>query len=296
VIKIDFDERDLRALRVFCSVAQAGGFASAEKLLLMSKASISRHIREVEERLGVRLCQRGPAGFKLTPEGEVALKLASSALRSLESIRAEIDAVHGVRSGCLSIGIGEHTVSHSACRFPEALALLRQRAPEVRPELTVMSFPELNNALREHRVDIGIRGKYLEDPDFEYVELFPETHRVYVSKRAKKPACDLLPLIYRPHPYVQKALATGKYKPGPDATGIEAIGVLVATGHYQGLLPVHYGDGLERRYGLRIQEGGPAFSHPICAVTNSARPLMRRSEVFLEILKELHPAVSASRT
>lgn len=289
MIKIDFDERDLRALRVFCSVAQAGGFASAEKLLLMSKASISRHIREVEQRLGVRLCERGPAGFKLTPEGEVALDLASSAIRSLERIRAEIDAVHGVLSGRLSIGIGEHTISHAACRFPEALALMQKRAPDVRPELTVMTFPELNDALREHRVDIAIRGKYLDDPDFQYLELFPETHRVYVLRQVPKPVSDALPLVYRPHPYVQKALASGRYRRGPEAIGIEAIGVLVATGAYQGLLPAHYGEGLEARYGLRIQEDGPSFSHPICAVTNLRRPVMRRTEVFLDILKQLHP-------
>ena len=57
MLKLDFDERDLRSLRVFCNAAQAGGFAAAEKQLLMSKASISRHIRQVEGRLGVRLCE-----------------------------------------------------------------------------------------------------------------------------------------------------------------------------------------------------------------------------------------------
>ena len=51
----DFDERGLRSLRIFCAVAQANGFAAAEKQLNMSKASISRHIREVEDTLGARL-------------------------------------------------------------------------------------------------------------------------------------------------------------------------------------------------------------------------------------------------
>ena len=139
--KIDFDERDLRSLRVFCGVAQAGGFAAAEKDLFLSKASISRHVREVEDRLGVRLCERGPSGFRLTPEGEVAVKLASSALRSLERIRPEIDAVHGVLSGCLSIGIGEHTILHPNSKFPEALARMHELAPNVTPE--IMKCPAL---------------------------------------------------------------------------------------------------------------------------------------------------------
>ncbi|MBO1928753.1 LysR family transcriptional regulator [Providencia rettgeri] len=40
-----------------------------QKKLNMSKASISRHIREIEEKLGVQLCERGPSGFKLTESG-----------------------------------------------------------------------------------------------------------------------------------------------------------------------------------------------------------------------------------
>jgi DNA-binding transcriptional LysR family regulator len=294
MIKLDFDEKDLRSLRVFCSVAQAGGFAAAEKQLLMSKASISRHVREVEERLGVQLCERGPAGFRLTPEGEVAVKLASSALRSLERIRPEIDAVHGVLSGCLSIGIGEHAISHADFQFPQALARLRERAPNVRPEISVMTFPELNQALRENRVDIALRGKYVEDGEFRYLPLFKETHRVYVSTLVGEQEGKKLPLVFRMHPYVQQAIDKWGYERGPAAGGLEAIGVLIATGHYQGLLPTHFGNLLAKRYPLRLQADSPAFSHPICAVTNPAHPFTHRAELFLKILEELHAGFAES--
>jgi DNA-binding transcriptional LysR family regulator len=288
MIKLDFDEKDLRSLRVFCSVAQAGGFAAAEKQLLMSKASISRHIREVEERLSVRLCERGPAGFSLTPEGVVALKFASNALRSLERIRPEIDAVHGVLSGNLSIGIGEHATSHADFKLPQALALLRQRAPDVKPEIAVMTFTELNQALRENRVDIAICGKYVNDGEFKYLPIYKETHRVYVSTQPDKQASTKLPLVYRQHPYVLQAIEQWGYKRGPVAGGLEAIGVLVATGYYQGLLPVHFGDQLEERYLLRLQPESPSFTHPICAVTDPAHPFTQRAKLFLKILEELH--------
>jgi DNA-binding transcriptional LysR family regulator len=294
MIKLDFDEKDLRSLRVFCSVAQAGGFAAAEKQLLMSKASISRHVREVEERLGVQLCERGPAGFRLTPEGEVAVKLASSALRSLERIRPEIDAVHGVLSGCLSIGIGEHAISHADFQFPQALARLRERAPNVKPEISVMTFTELDQALRENRVDIALRGKYVEDGEFRYLPLFRETHRVYVSTLVGEQEGKTLPLVFRMHPYVQQAIDKWGYQRGPAAGGLEAIGVLIATGHYQGLLPTHFGNLLAKRYPLRLQADSPAFSHPICAVTNPAHPFTHRAELFLKILEELHEGLSES--
>ncbi|MDE2289856.1 MAG: LysR family transcriptional regulator, partial [Burkholderiales bacterium] len=125
----DFTERDLRSLRIFCTVAQARGFAAAENQLNMSKASISRHIREVEEKLGIRLCERGPRGFELTGAGRVALEVASAALRSLERIKPEIDAVRGLLSGTLEIGMTEHILTARDCRIPEALAELKRRAP-----------------------------------------------------------------------------------------------------------------------------------------------------------------------
>jgi LysR family transcriptional regulator, transcriptional activator for bauABCD operon len=290
MLKLDLDERDLRSLRVFCNVAQAGGFAAAEKQLLMSKASISRHMRQVEDRLGVRLCERGPGGFKLTSEGVVALNLASGALRALERIRPEIDAVHGVLSGSLVIGMGEHMLTHPQCRLPEALAVLRRQAPNVKPEIVVASFTDLNHALREQRVDIAIRGKYRENREFDYLPLYIEVHRVYVSGRvANKKESRNLPLVYRSHPYVEQALRTGRYTRGPDAGGLDAIGALVATGYYQGILPTHYGQLLEKRFALKPQPNSPSFQHAGCAVTQTARPLSHRAELFLNILRELHP-------
>jgi DNA-binding transcriptional LysR family regulator len=291
MIKLDFDERDLRSLRVFCSVARAGGFAASEKELLMSKASISRHVREVEDRLGVRLCERGPAGFSLTPEGEVALKFANSALRSLERIRPEIDAVHGVLSGALSIGIGEHAVSHLDFKLPQALALLQLRAPKVKPEITVMTFTELDQALRENRVDIAIRGKYFEDNEFNYLPIYKETHRVYVSSLIKKQSSTKLPLVFRQHPYVRQAIEVHGYKRGPAAGGLDAIGVFIATGNYQGLLPTHLGD---RMKDLRVQPDSPKFSHPICAVTDPQHAFTHRASMFLKILDELHGRIGFS--
>jgi DNA-binding transcriptional LysR family regulator len=271
-------------------VAQAGGFAAAEKQLHMSKASISRHVREVEERLGVRLCERGPAGFKLTPEGTVALNLATSALRSLERIRPEIDAVHGVLSGPLAIGIVEHALTHPDCEIPQAIATLRQRAPNVQPQITIMTFPELNQALREHSLDVAIRGRYPGEGEFNFLPLFSETHKVYaaVRKQGQATARDL-PLVYRSHPYVDQALASEGYPRGPDAGGLEAIALLVATGHYLGILPTHYAQLIGKRYALRARPNSPSYQHQICAVTEVSRPSTHRAELFLNILRELHP-------
>ncbi|MGJ7524939.1 MULTISPECIES: LysR family transcriptional regulator [unclassified Variovorax] len=286
--RLDFNERDLRSLRIFCAVAEAGGFAAAEHRLNLSKASISRHVREVEERLGVRLCERGPGGFKLSSAGTVAVDLASKAIKSLELIRPEIDAVRGVLSGTLCIGMTEHVITHDHCRIPEALAALRRQASDVQPALTVMNFAQLNDALRERRVEVAVRGMYKKDRVFDYQKLFVEVHRVYVAKADGPERKRSLPLVYRPHPFVEQAIAEYGFERGPDAGGLEAIGVLIATGNYAGLLPEHYAKLVAKRHALELVPKGPAFQNTICAMTEASRPLTQRVKLFLEILRGLH--------
>ena len=52
-------EADLRLLRIFIAIAESGGLAAAELRLNISRSVISRHLKDLETRLGVRLCERG---------------------------------------------------------------------------------------------------------------------------------------------------------------------------------------------------------------------------------------------
>jgi DNA-binding transcriptional LysR family regulator len=65
------DTVDLRLLRVFATVVEARGFTAAQTILNVSGSTISNQISALETRLGVKLCRRGRAGFKLTEDGEL---------------------------------------------------------------------------------------------------------------------------------------------------------------------------------------------------------------------------------
>ena len=55
-------DTDIRLLRVFRSVVECGGMAAAELELNISTSTISRHIKDLETRLGLTLCRRGRGG------------------------------------------------------------------------------------------------------------------------------------------------------------------------------------------------------------------------------------------
>ena len=67
---IQLETVDLRLLRLFMTIVEAGGFSAAQSELNLSLSTISTHFADLETRLGLRLCRRGRSGFQLTPEGQ----------------------------------------------------------------------------------------------------------------------------------------------------------------------------------------------------------------------------------
>ena len=76
------DNIDLRLLRVFVTLVEAGGFADAQVALNLSASTLSTHLAALERKLGGRLCERGRGGFRLTPFGEADLQGGEAALRA----------------------------------------------------------------------------------------------------------------------------------------------------------------------------------------------------------------------
>ncbi|MBC8654404.1 LysR family transcriptional regulator [Providencia vermicola] len=276
-------EKDLKSLRVFISVAEAGGFSIAEKKLSMSKASISRHIREIEDKLGVQLCERGPAGFKLTESGLLVIEKANMALTALDNIKTEVDELHGILSGTLVIGVIEHILIDPLCHLSSTISQFTQAAPNVKLELIILNHNQLNRALSDRTIHIGIEGQYHENSRFNYQFLFIEKHKLYISAKSA-PNKHNLALVYRPHPFTESILASGEFNKGPEAAGLEAVATFIASGHYVGILPENYASQINFRHSLIEVEHSPVFHNRICAITEASKPLTQSESLFLKLL------------
>lgn len=88
---------DIRLLKIYRSVVECGGFSAAENVLGIGRSAISQQMNDLEQRLGLRLCQRGRAGFSLTEEGR---EVYHSALQLLSALRAFAPRSTGCTSIC----------------------------------------------------------------------------------------------------------------------------------------------------------------------------------------------------
>lgn len=92
-------------MRVFAAVVDAGSFVGASDTLAMSKAAVSRHVAELESRLGVRLLHRTTRKLSLTPEGEVFHGRCRELLGGVDEAEAEVTSRTGEASGLLRLNV-----------------------------------------------------------------------------------------------------------------------------------------------------------------------------------------------
>src|SRR5258706_12078023 len=86
---------DLRQLRYFVAVAEELSFRRAAERLHISLPPLSRQIRSLETRLGLRLFERDTRTVALTAAGGRALKMARRIFADVGEFGAELAASRG---------------------------------------------------------------------------------------------------------------------------------------------------------------------------------------------------------
>lgn len=97
----------LRDLETLVTVVQSGGMRKAAAALHLSQPAVSRAMRELEEALGVRLLQRGPAGAEATMHGEALVQRARAVFDELHNALQELDWLSDPEAGEVRVGGGD---------------------------------------------------------------------------------------------------------------------------------------------------------------------------------------------
>ncbi len=96
---------EISQLRTLVIVSQLGSLSKAADRLCTAQPALSRHVRLLEEELGVQLFDRHGRGMILTEQGRIVLKHAERVLREIEEIRSSVVDKLDALDGEVSIGM-----------------------------------------------------------------------------------------------------------------------------------------------------------------------------------------------
>jgi DNA-binding transcriptional LysR family regulator len=145
---------ELRHLRYFRAVAEAGHMTRAAAQLGIQQPPLSQQIRALEGELGLVLFKRHPKGVSLTDAGLLFLAEARRLLGDFKAMEQRM-ATHA-RGGQTELAVG-FTSSAAAHRFtPEALRICRIQHPEIVLRVSESNAAEITEAVVAARLDCGL--------------------------------------------------------------------------------------------------------------------------------------------
>lgn len=157
---------DIRLLRYFAVVAEENNMSRAAQRLFMSQPPLSRHIRQLEERLGLTLFVRHTKGLTLTDEGLRVLEIVRPLLAQQEKTYAALGRL--AQNGASSLRLGLTTAFELG-----VFTALEQHLVEWVEVLNIVRHgsPELIRLIRRGKLDAALVALPLETSGLSVVPL-----------------------------------------------------------------------------------------------------------------------------
>lgn len=155
---------DLNDYFYFAQVVEKRGFAAASRATGVPKSRLSRHVQQLEERLGVKLIQRSPRQFHVTDIGQAFYNQARAALDHIDAAEAAINNQSKEISGRVTISCSASTAQFV---LKEVLSnfLCAHPGVEIAMQVTGQSVD-----LIEEGIDFAIRGHTNDLPDSSLIQ------------------------------------------------------------------------------------------------------------------------------
>jgi LysR family transcriptional regulator, transcriptional activator of the cysJI operon len=167
-------------LQVFHTVARRLNFTRAAEELFISQPAVTRHIQELEQQFKVKLFERNGTRIRLSPAGQRLLQHTEELFAIYRNIEFDMSNLTQRHNGRLFLGGSMTTAPYV---IPSILAEFHSRYPEVDISLITGNTQQIEHALEQQEIDLGIVEGYSRHAAIRYTE-FMKDEIVLVSNPA----------------------------------------------------------------------------------------------------------------
>src|SRR5437870_4946904 len=166
---------DLEArVRAFAALSRRRSFSAAARELGISQPAVSKHIADIERRLGVRLVERRPRGGELTPAGVFLADYVLRAEALLAQAARRVTEFRQQPTGSLTIAASGVPATYL---LPEVAVAFQRTYPGVRVRIVPAPSAQTMDALRAHRAEFGVVGGFAAPPGLSRAPAAPGLER-----------------------------------------------------------------------------------------------------------------------
>jgi len=159
-------------LKVFYTVAKRLNFTKASEELFISQPAVTKHIQELEGTYKTTFFERsGNKKVILTASGEIFLRYTEKLLAIYNELEFDLNLLQKQHAGVLRIG-GSNTVSQYI--MPPILAEFHKKFSDIRINLVTGNTEQIEDALLNKEIDMGIVEGINRNPQIKYQELLPD--------------------------------------------------------------------------------------------------------------------------
>ncbi|WP_298030344.1 LysR family transcriptional regulator [uncultured Alistipes sp.] len=158
-------------LKVFITAARTLSFTRTAEQLFVSQPAVSKHIGELESHYKVQLFVRRGSRLELTPAGETLLCCAERLADDYRRMEYEMSLCTSAVEGELRLGASTTIAQYL---LPPILARFTTRFPGVRVSMLSGNSDQVEQALGEHGIDLGMVESVSRRQGLHYTLLAPD--------------------------------------------------------------------------------------------------------------------------
>ena len=158
----------LKDMRAFFAIVEEGNISHAAQRLGIAQPALSRQMKRLEEKLEVKLFERGSRRIRLTEAGRVLYDRVENILGMVDGTVREITEIGTGSKG--SIRIGTITTS-GAMILPELISEYRRTYPNVTFEIWESEGARILELLDSHIIEIAITRTQVDNLSYELLVL-----------------------------------------------------------------------------------------------------------------------------
>ena len=174
-------------LKVFASVAKNLSFTKASQELFISQPSVTKHIQELEAAYQTRLFERKGNSIILTEAGRVFWEYSKRILEGYSRLEYEMSLLRNVHSGELRLGASTTIAQYV---LPPLLAHFAERFPQITLNLLSGNSAQIEKALTEHRIDLGLVEGNARQQNLKYTAFMSDELVAVVNTHSRWSKCD----------------------------------------------------------------------------------------------------------